>query len=295
VASEARLSRVLTMPAVLAHPGLPPVSLAHRALMALAAVLAALWLPLAASAADPARDYIVGTGDVLRVSVYQSPDLTLETRVSESGSISYPLLGQVRVAGLSVSQVESEITLGLQKGNFLRQPQVTVQVLQVRGNQVSVLGLANRPGRYPIDVVGMRLTEMVALAGGVAPGGSDIVSLSGEREGKPFRTEVDLPALYGRKPRGEDPVLRNGDVVYIDRAPTIYIYGEVQRPGQFRLERDMNVRQALAAGGGLTLRGTEKGLSLERRAEDGSASVVQPTMADRLQDGDVLYVRESLF
>jgi polysaccharide export outer membrane protein len=286
------------MTTVLGHPGLLPVSLAHRArrtLIAFAAALAALLLPFAASAADPARDYIVGTGDVLRVLVYQSPDLTLEARVSESGSISYPLLGQVRVAGLSVSQVESEITLGLQKGNFLRQPQVTVQVLQVRGNQVSVLGLANRPGRYPIDVVGMRLTEMVALAGGVAPGGSDIVTLSGEREGKPFRTEIDLPALYGRKSRGEDPVLRNGDVVYIDRAPTIYIYGEVQRPGQFRLERDMNVRQALAAGGGLTLRGTEKGLSLERRAEDGGLAVVRPTMADRLQDGDVLYVRESLF
>jgi polysaccharide export outer membrane protein len=90
-------------------------------------------------------------------------------------------------------------------------------------------------------------------------------------------------------------VLRDGDVLFVDRVSTIYIYGEVQRPGQIRLERDMSVMQALAAGGGLNLRGTDKGLRLHRRTADGSTQVLSPQMTDRLSDGDVLFVRESLF
>ncbi len=265
-----------------------------RVMLALMAMLCTWWAGTA-HAADATRDYVIGSGDVVRISVYQSPDLTLETRVAESGVISYPLLGTVKLGGLSVSQAEAELARGLRDGNFLKQPQVTVLVTQVRGNQVSVLGMVNRPGRYPIDMVGMRLTELLAQAGGISQGGHDIVSLTGTRDGKPYRAEIDLPALYGRKPTGEDPLLANGDVIFVDRAPIIYIYGEVQRPGALRLDRDMSVMQALAAGGGVTLRGTERGLRVHRRAAGGPVQIIEPAMSDLLQDGDVLYVRESLF
>lgn len=263
--------------------------------LALLVVLAGLLLPAFVRAAETARDYVLAAGDVVRITVYQSPDLTLEARVAESGTISFPLLGTVQLGGLSVAQAEAELTRGLREGNFLKQPQVTLLVMQVRGNQVSVLGLVNKPGRFPIDLVGMRLSELLALAGGVAPGGNDIVTLSGTRDGKPYRAEIDLPALYGRQPSGVDPVLSNGDVLFVGRAPTIYIYGEVQKPGALRLERDMNVMQALASGGGLTLRGTARGLKVHRRAGDGPVQVLEPAMTDRLQEGDVIYVRESLF
>jgi len=262
-------------------------------LLALGAMLALL--PPPARAADVPADYLIGAGDVLRITVYQSPDLTLEARVAESGVISYPLLGTLKLGGLSVAQAEAQITRGLRDGNFLKQPQVTVLVLQVRGNQVSVLGLVNKPGRYPIDMVGMRLSELLALAGGIAPTGDDVVTVTGERDGKKFRAEIDLPGLYGRQPNGEDPVLRNGDVLFVPRAPMVYIYGEVQKPGAIRLERDMNVMQALAAGGGVTLRGTQRGLRIHRKGADGRVQVLEPGMNDRVQDGDVIYVRESLF
>jgi polysaccharide biosynthesis/export protein len=270
-------------------------ALVRIASMLLAWLLAWLLAVAAMPAQAQVRDYVVGAGDVLRVNVFQNADLTLETRVSDSGVMSYPLLGQVKVGGLTVPQVEAAIVNGLREGNFLKLPQVTVNVVQVRAHQVSVLGLVNRPGRYPIDTVGLRLSELLAQAGGVAAGGADLVSLIGERDGKPYRAEVDLPALYGRKPQGDDPVLRNGDVVFVDRAPVIYIYGEVQRPGAMRLDRDMRVMQALAAGGGPTLRGTEKGLRVHRRGNDGRTEVLQPTMDEPLRDGDVIYVRESLF
>ena len=90
-------------------------------------------------------------------------------------------------------------------------------------------------------------------------------------------------------------MVAGGDVIYVHRGPVFYIYGEVQRPGVIRLERGMTVMQALATGGGLTQRGTEKGMRVHRRGPDGKVQVIQPSMDDQVRDGDVVYVRESLF
>ena len=246
------------------------------------------------SAAKP-TEYKLGTGDVVRISVYQNPDLTLETRIGESGVVSYPLLGNVSLGGKSVSQAEKAVADGLRSGNFVKQPQVSILVMQVRGNQASVLGQVNRPGRYPIEVVDMRLSDLLAAAGGVAATGADTLIITGTRNDKPFRKEIDLPGLFATSSQEADLIVQNGDVVYVNRAPVVYIYGEVQRPGAIRLERDMSVMQALASGGGLNLRGTEKGLRVHRRDADGKLQVIQPNMDDLLREGDVVYVRESLF
>ena len=246
-------------------------------------------------AQTPQPEYRLGSGDVIRITVYQSPDLTLETRISEAGSISYPLLGSVRVGGLSVTQAEKAIADGLRTGNFLKAPQVSLLVMQVRGNQVSVLGQVNRPGRFPIESADMRITDLLATAGGIAASGADTLTLVGTRNGQPFRKEMDLPSVVRSDRRAEDVFVQNGDVLYVERAPVVYIYGEVQRPGAMRLERGMTVMQALATGGGLTLRGTEKGLRIHRKATDGKTQVIQPSMDDAVRDGDVVYVRESLF
>jgi polysaccharide export outer membrane protein len=260
-------------------------------------VLFAGWVHAQAQASAPVQrsEYVLGAGDVIRITVFQNPDLTLETRLSETGQVSYPLLGPVNLGGMSVAQAEKRIADGLRSGNFVRQPQVSVLVVQVRGNQVSVLGHVNRPGRYPLELADTRLTDILAAAGGVGAGGSDIVTVVGARNGKPFRTEIDLPGAFQAAQRTNDVVLANGDVIYVDRAPTVFIYGEVQRPGVIRLDRDMTVMQALATGGGLTQRGTEKGIRVHRRGADGKVQVVQPSMDDQVRDGDVVYVRESLF
>lgn len=264
-----------------------------RVLFAFLALMAPLlsW----AQVSDAQRDYVLGAGDVIRVSVYQNADLTLETRVAESGTISFPLLGQIKLGGLSVPKAEKVIADGLRNGNFVRQPQVSILVTQVRGNQASVLGMVNRPGRYPIEQTGMRLSELLATAGGISTGGSDLVTLSGMRDNRTFRVVIDLPNLFAASAKANDPVIVNGDTVYVDRMPMVYIYGEVQRPGAMRLERDMTVIQALATGGGLTQRGTEKGLRVHRRNADGKVEILQPGMNDAMRDGDVIYVRESLF
>lgn len=270
--------------------------LARLALLLAAATLCAV--PAAAQqppVAPAANEYRLGTGDIVRISVYQNPDLLLEARISEAGVISYPLLGTVRLGGISVSQAEKLIADGLRNGNFVKQPQVSILVTQVRASQVSVLGQVNRPGRFPVETVDMRLSDLLATAGGVSTGGADLVTLVGVRNGQPMRREIDLPAMFRSATREDDLVVVSGDVVYVDRAPLAYIYGEVQRPGALRLERGMTVLQALATGGGLTQRGTQKGLRVHRKSGDGKVDVLQPAMDDLLREGDVVYVRESLF
>jgi polysaccharide export outer membrane protein len=140
----------------------------------------------------------------------------------------------------------------------------------------------------------MRLSELLALAGGVAPGGSELVTLSGIRDGKPFRLKADITALFAGG-QGDDPVVLNGDTLYVERLPTVYIYGEVQKPGPIPLQPDMTLMQAVASGGGLTQRGTIRGLQLHRRNAAGKLEVYNPRMDDMLRAGDVIYVKESLF
>jgi polysaccharide biosynthesis/export protein len=245
--------------------------------------------------AAPANEYRLGSGDVVRISVYQNPDLQIETRVSEAGVVSFPLLGSVRIGGLSVTAAEKLISDGLRNGNFVKQPQVTIVVMQVRGNQVSVLGQVNRPGRYALEVADMRLTDVLALAGGLSAIGSNTVVITGTRNGRPMRQEIDLPGLFSPGGKEKDLFVLNGDAIWVDRQPLVYIYGEVQRPGPMRLEPGMTLMQALAAGGGLTQRGTEKGIRVRRRGADGKMQELSPVMDDFVKDGDVVYVRESLF
>jgi polysaccharide export outer membrane protein len=246
-------------------------------------------------AAPAKNDYVLGAGDVIRVSVFQSPELTLETRIPESGVVNYPLLGPVTLGGLTTGQAEKRIAEGLLSGKFLKQPQVSILVLQLKGAQASVLGHAVRPGRYSLEVTSTRLSDLMALAGGVAPDGHDILTVVGTREGKPFRQQIDFRTLFRGSDPNQDIVIQNNDVVYVDKAPEIYIYGEVQRPGMLRLERGMTVQQALAAGGGLTARGTQRGIRIHRKGADGQVEELKPALQDSLKQGDVIQVPESLF
>jgi polysaccharide biosynthesis/export protein len=249
-----------------------------------------------ASGTPDADQMRIGAGDTIRITVYQSPDLSLETRVNEGGAISYPLLGRVQLAGLSVTAAEQHIASELKRRDFVRDPQVIIVVTQVRANQINVLGQVGKPGRYPLDLAGMRISEVLALAGGVLAGvGSDTIVVTGTRDGRPFRKEVDLPRLFSSGGASEDMVVAPGDTVWVDRAPQIFMYGEIQHPGALRLERGMTVMRALATAGAATPRGTLKGIKVTRHTPDGKTQTLEPSMEDTLKDGDVVYIRESLF
>ena len=249
-----------------------------------------------ALAQTPARpEPVLGVGDVVRITVYQNPDLSVEARVSENGQINFPLIGSVTIGGLSIAQAQALIEKRLRDGGFVLRPQVTIQTTQIKSSQVSILGQVAKPGRYPIEIVGSKVSEMIAAAGGVVPGGADVVTLVGNRDGKPVKMDIDLPLVLQQGRADLDVVVENGDIVYIDRAPTFYMYGEVQRPGQLRLERGMTLMQAMAQAGGLTPRGTERGIKVHRKDETGAVKILELKMNDPVLRDDVIYVKESLF
>lgn len=251
---------------------------------------------VAATAALPSsQDYRLGAGDAIGVQVYQSPDLSIDARVSESGVISYPLIGSVQLGGLTIAEAEKKIGDALKSGGFVKVPQVNIVLRQVRGNQVAVLGQVSRPGRFPLETFNTRVSDMLAAAGGTTPTGDDELIVTGQRDGKPFRKVIDIPALFLNAKSDDDIVLAGGDTLYVNKAPMFYIYGEAQRPGPYRIERGMTVMQALAQGGGPTVRGSQNRLKLHRRDASGKVVETTPNLNDLVRPEDVIYVRESLF
>lgn len=176
----------------------------------------------------------------------------------------------------------------------MQQPQVSISQVQARRKQLSVLGAVGRPGPVPLEYANTRLSDALAAAGGIAGAGSDTVIITGMRAGKTWRQEINVAAMYLEGKTSNDIVMAGGDVVYVHRAPVFYVYGEAQRPGSFRLERNMTFMQALVTAGGPTARGTEKRLRLHRQV-DGSVKELTPDLNDMVQSDDVVYVRESLF
>ena len=225
----------------------------------------------------------LGSGDAVRVTVFQQPDLTTETRISEKGTVTLPLVGELKLSGLSTAAAGGEIAAALKKGKFLKNPQVSVALVTLRSRQISVLGNVARPGRYALDDTSSRLSDVIAAAGGITEAGTDIVTVI--REGKEHRVDV----------LGKPFELKGGETVHVERAPMFYIYGEVTRAGAYRLEPNMTVMQALAAGGGITPRGSDRRMKLRRTGPDGKAVESDAGLRDQLKPNDVVYVRESLF
>jgi polysaccharide export outer membrane protein len=165
----------------------------------------------------------------------------------------------------------------------------------VRSRQVSVLGQVARPGRYALDDTSSKLTDILALAGGIAPTGDEKVTAVITRDGKSKTVSVDMPRMYSTGDMSSNVELQNGDTIFVQRAPVFYIYGEVQRAGAYRMEQNLAVMQAISLGGGLTVRGTERGLKIHRRMPDGTLKVLDARPTDTVQTDDVIYVKESLF
>jgi polysaccharide biosynthesis/export protein len=235
---------------------------------------------------------IIGASDSIRITVFQNPDLTTDTRVSQSGSIVFPLIGEVGLAGLTTTEAGTRIADQLKRGGYIINPQVSVAIVQVRSRQVTVLGEFARPGNYVLEDNRSRLTDILTLAGGISATGAETVRVLTNRSGKYEKHEINFPALF----RGGDPStniqLENGDTIFVERAPVFYIYGEVQRAGAYRLEPNTIVMQALSLGGGLTARATERGIGIHRRMPNGELMMVDAKLTDPIQADDIVFVRE---
>jgi polysaccharide biosynthesis/export protein len=262
---------------------------------ALAVMLLLLVAPFAgAGAAAPAgvADYPLGPGDLLKISVFDHPELASELRVSEAGTITFPLVGELKASGVSAHELEKAVARGLADGKFVRQPQVSILVTDYQSQRFSVLGQVTRPGQYPL-VTNVTVIGALAAAGGV-------VNLVAADEGTVLRHDgtrvpIDLISLFQGDAR-QNITLGAGDTVYVPRASQFYIYGAVQRPGVYRLERGMTVSQAISAGGGLTPRGSDRRVMVRRREyPTAKEREISLDLADLVQPDDVVRVKQSLF
>lgn len=318
-------------------------------------------------------DYTLGTGDFVKVTVYGDAELTREIRIAENGILTFPLIGEVRVGGLSTVEAEKKIAEQLQRGGFIASPQVSVVVLQFLSKTVSVLGGVLKPGRYPVTRPS-DVKDMIAEAGGIAAEGSEIVTVvrgdkrsefdlhdvinqhvgkeditvvggetiyvgtrdvavvgqllrpakygiqggmrkisdfisvaGGPNEnagevmfyttsisGTPVTEQINIDELFKAPNSAQNKQVYPGDVIYVPKAPQVYVYGEVQRPGMYKIDKNMTVMQAIAKAGGLTIRGTQRSVKLHRKDEHNEVIKQTPSLTSVLQDEDVLYIEESL-
>jgi polysaccharide export outer membrane protein len=249
-----------------------------------------------------AESLSLGAGDTIRITVYGQPDLATTTRIPENGRITFPLIGDVAVGGISTSQAERKISEILGKRGLVRNAQVSIY-LEERSrnlsNSITILGQVAHPGKYPLQEVSVEgvktIVDLLAISGGTNEKAADYLYVIKNKGGRSVKSKIDLNALLKEGKIDNNAILEGGDVVLVPEMDVFYIYGQVARPGRYRLEPDMMVMQALSVAGGLTERGSEKGISLQRRDGEGRLRDVDINLADQLRAGDVLYVEEGFF
>jgi len=238
-----------------------------------------------------AEDYRLGAGDLLKIVVFDHEELSVDARVSQSGNITFPLVGQVPVAGLSTRDAELLLAQHLMDGGFVKQPQVSVLVSEYQSQKVSVMGQVTKAGQYPLDA-SKKVIDVLAMAGGIlndtAAEDATLVRADGSR------VAIDLQKLFEGDP-AMNLVVHDGDTVFVRHAPQFYIYGEVQHPGEYRLARNTTISQAISIGGGLTQRGTQRGAIVKRLDAEGKERKYSVSEEDVLQPNDVLLIKASLF
>jgi len=256
-------------------------------------------LALGAQAAEPAMpdDFRLGVLDQIEVNVVSFPDLRTVTRVATDGSVTLPLVGEVKVAGMTRAAAANAIAARYAAGGYVKSPSVRIEITDYQSRKASVLGQVNTQGLITLDR-NYTGAESIARAGGLgAEAGETAVVVRQLPDGKSQRITVNLAELTGGSAQTEAllPVLP-GDVIFVPRAETFSVVGAVNRPGNFRLTTQISVQQALAAAGDVTLFGSKSGLKVRRKQPDSTTTtLVAVTLDDILQPGDVLVVRERGF
>jgi polysaccharide export outer membrane protein len=253
---------------------------------------------------DAQRLYIVGPNDVLTITVYNQAQLSSKFVVEADGTFAYPLLGRVAAGGLSIRAVEDKVRQGL-AGGFLKDPQVTVTVDQYRSQQIFVMGEVKQPGPLPFTG-SMTLIEALARAGSVTErAGTDAVIV----HSAPGADAAPVTVLSGTPPAGaihvdvqklqsgtlsQNVTLRAGDTIFVPRAETVFVSGQVHMPGEYAIRAGMTVRQVLALAGGVTDRGSTRRVQIIR-VVNGKETAMGGDLQKTVQAGDTIVVNERFF
>ena len=265
-----------------------------KSIKIIATLLWLLFLVQSVPSSSSAQEYLLGEGDLLRITVYENNDLTTEARVGGDGNISFPLIGPVKVGGLTVGQAEKTIAALLDEG-YLVDPQVTVFISEYRSKKVSVLGEVKMPGLYELNS-DVTLLDIISKAGGLTENAGDDAVIKRRSTAPGVEGEsvsVNLKALNQGSEAANVPV-QDGDRIYVARAGFVYVTGEVRNPGKFRYEQGMTVMKAIALAEGCDDKADPGGAKLIRK-KDGVESSTRVKMDTPVQPDDVVSVPESIF
>lgn len=249
--------------------------------------------------------YVVGPSDVLSVRVFDEPGLTGPFNVDADGSMTFPLIGRVDVAGKTVREVEAILTERLSEG-YVRRPQVSVEIAQYRSRSIFVLGEVRAPGKYNIEGQ-VTLLEVIAKAGSLTAAAGSTIIVQRYKDG--LVPVVTAPALPGDARAAEvmrvsvedlqegrltaNILLQDNDTIYVPQAERFYVTGFVRSPGFFVLKPGMTVGQAIAVAGGLTERGSTRGIKIIRKIGDKEVEI-GVKMSDLVRPNDTIRVRQRL-
>jgi polysaccharide export outer membrane protein len=240
---------------------------------------------------------LIGSGDLLQISVDGAPEYHHEVRVSAAGDVSLPMAGKVKLAGLSTSQAESVIVQRLQEGGFFNDPQVSVFVKEYSTEGISVLGEVQHPGIYPL--LGNRtLLDAISAAGGTTPRAGKTVMITDRDRPENSKT---VPLSYGDGQQ-MNVALHPGDTVVVSKAGMVYVIGDVKEPTGIILEGPrFTVLQAIAMAHGINRTASLKSAKVIREAHGDPQEVPIPLdmilaakVPDQvLQADDIVFVPNS--
>lgn len=256
-------------------------------------LLLSLWAAFTGSAES---DYQIGPGDVLKITIYDHPDLTTVARVDHQGYILFPLAGRVRVGDLSTAGASQTITAKLGT-DYIVNPQVSVFVEEFRSKKVFINGEVIRPGLYELSGP-TTLLELVSKAGGLTRGAGRNATIRrtvGNGAADESSIEVNIADLLQSGPETVDIPLMDGDSVTIAKAAVIYVTGQVNRPSAFTVEPDTTVIKAITMAGGFTPLAAQSKIKIIRKINGIEQVMEKVPLHERLMPEDVMVIPESFF
>jgi polysaccharide biosynthesis/export protein len=249
-------------------------------------------------------DYVLGPEDEISIIVWDHPDLTRRARINLAGSISFPLIGEVQVSGLSQLQLEKTLTAKLADG-YIIDPQVSIQVTDYRSQKIFVIGEVNSPGSYPLTRKTL-LVEAMAMAGGVKQEADHEIMIVRPQKNHATQTpllpdQADPSELIKVRLRdvleGENSQnieVLNLDTIFIPRIKVFCVTGEVKRPGEYTFMKGMSLLQAVSTAGGFTEKAARKKVKITREKDGKKVELVLP-MENPIEPGDTVMVPESFW
>jgi polysaccharide export outer membrane protein len=242
----------------------------------------------------------IGAGDLVEMSVFDTPELSGKLRVSNTGDIFLPLVGALHVQGLKAEEAQTLIRQKFVDGGFLKDPQVTVFISEYATQGVSVVGEVHKPGIYPA-FGSHRLLDYISIAEGLTPLAGTTITIT--HLGHPDQPE-HFKMVSGSAPSPENnPEILPGDTIFVEKTGLVYVVGDVVRPGGFPMDHDehLTILQVVALAQGTNYTAAKSSVRLIRTTATGRQEIpidLNKIFASKvedmkLQDNDILFVPNS--